>query len=118
MIKVKTAVWVIVLGNIVLMIGAPLVMSPAQSYGLNSLDKRYSADGSTILSTLQQIAGAVSTAIATSMLSTGFRQTPNAVGLTHGTHFGFIFVMIMAVLALIISVGVKKPVRSKDINVA
>lgn len=118
MIKVKTAVWVIVLGNIVLMIGAPLVMSPAQSYGLNSLDKRYSADGSTILSTLQQIAGAVSTAIATSMLSTGFRQTPNAVGLTHGTHLGFIFVMIMAVLALIISVGVKKPVRSKDINVA
>lgn len=91
----------VILGHVILMIGAPLAMSPSQTYGLNSLSGRESADGSAILNTMQQIIGAVSTAVATSLLTSGSN-------LTAGAHAGFTFVLILAVVALIASLQVKK----------
>lgn len=82
----------VIAGHIILMIGAPLAMSPAQTYGLNSLPGSESADGSAILNTLQQIVGAVATAIATSMLALGSAQQAGVAGLTTGAHLGFGFV--------------------------
>lgn len=111
-----TSLWVVILGNIVLMIGAPLTMSPAQSYGLNSLPGELSADGSAVLNTLQQVVGAVATAIATSMLSLGSAQRSGKAGLTLGTHYGFIFVLILAVMAVIVSLQITKPVTSRDVQ--
>lgn len=98
--------WVI-FGHVVLMIGAPLAMSPAQTYGLNSLSGALSADGSAILNTLQQIVGAVATAIATSLIAFGSSQQAGVAGLTVGTHAGFGFVLILAVLALLVSTQVE-----------
>ena len=53
------------------MIGAPLAMSPSQTSALNSLKGLESADGSAILNTMQQIVGALATALATSFLTVG-----------------------------------------------
>ncbi|WP_461214606.1 DHA2 family efflux MFS transporter permease subunit [Lacticaseibacillus sp. GG6-2] len=107
--------WVI-FGHVVLMIGAPLAMSPSQTYGLNSLEGAQSADGSAILNTLQQIIGAVSTAIATSMIALGSAQQAGVAGLTSGSHYGFIFVLILAVVALIVSFQVQAPAASRDVK--
>lgn len=64
-------VWYIILSQIILMIGCPLTMSPSQTYTLNTIQGPASADGSAIMNTLQQIVGAVATAIATILLAMG-----------------------------------------------
>ena len=64
-------VWYIILSQIILMIGCPLTMSPSQTYALNTIQGPASADGSAIMNTLQQIVGAVATAIATILLAMG-----------------------------------------------
>lgn len=89
------------------MIGAPLAMSPAQTYGLNGLSGALSTDGSAILNTLQQIVGAVATAIATSLIAFGSSQQAGVAGLTVGAHAGFGFVLILAVVALLVSTQVE-----------
>ncbi|MFD1486153.1 DHA2 family efflux MFS transporter permease subunit [Lacticaseibacillus baoqingensis] len=105
--------WVI-FGHVVLMIGAPLAMSPAQTYGLNSLSGALNADGSAILNTLQQIVGAICTAVATSMIAFGSSQQAGIAGLTVGSHAGFAFVLILAVVAFIASFAVKTPAKSTE----
>lgn len=105
----------VITGHVVLMMGAPLAMSPAQTYGLNSLPGALSADGSAILNTLQQIVGAVATAIATSMLALGSAQQTGVSGLTIGAHYGFGFVLLVALIAFVIAFGVKGKVKSQDV---
>ena len=60
------------------MIGVPLAMSPSQTSALNSLPHSMNADGSTMMNTLQQVLGAVATAVATSLLGMG--QAASAEG--------------------------------------
>ncbi|MCI2033865.1 MAG: DHA2 family efflux MFS transporter permease subunit [Lactobacillus sp.] len=105
--------WVI-FGHVTLMIGAPLAMSPAQTYGLNSLSGALNADGSAILNTLQQIVGAVCTAVATSLIAVGSQQHAGVAGLTTGTHDGFIFVLLLAIVALITSFAIQAPAQRQD----
>ncbi|AVK63941.1 EmrB/QacA family drug resistance transporter [Lactobacillus sp. CBA3606] len=109
--------WYVVLAHVILMIGAPLAMSPAQTYGLNALRGPVAADGSTILNTLQQILGALATAIATSLLGIG-QSASHATGATafvHGVHYGFWFTLALSVLGFIISLMVSnQPEKSID----
>lgn len=95
----------IITAHAVLMIGCPLAMSPAQTHALNSLKGLESADGSTILNTLQQIIGAVATALATSFLSWGqaaYQGTNHAARFVNGVHFGLYFTLALAVLGLVL----------------
>jgi len=112
-----SAYWYVVLAHIILMIGAPLAMSPAQTYGLNALRGPVAADGSTILNTLQQILGALATAIATSLLGIG-QAASHATGSTafvHGIHYGFWFTLALSVLGFFLSMLVSsKPEKSID----
>lgn len=104
-------VWYVMLAHIVLMIGAPLAMSPAQTFGLNALDQMTASDGSTIMNTFQQIIGAISTAVATSLL--GFGQhistavDTSRTAFTNGVHVGLIFTLILAIIAFLLSFTVK-----------
>ncbi|WP_318766146.1 DHA2 family efflux MFS transporter permease subunit [Lactiplantibacillus carotarum] len=100
---ISLPVGIIILGHIVLMIGAPLAMSPAQTYGLSSLAGPESADGSAILNTLEQVVGAVATAIATSLISIGTSAKSGTSGTSSGVHYGFAFVMVFAIVALLVS---------------
>lgn len=45
----QSVIWYVITAHIILMIGTPLAMSPAQTSALNSLEGAESADGSTIL---------------------------------------------------------------------
>lgn len=103
----------VILGHVVLMIGVPLAMSPAQAYGLNALPVDINSDGSCIISTLQQIAGAIGTALAASFLSFGeaaYRQGGGqdaVAAMVSGAKNGFLLPLILAILAFVISFKVK-----------
>lgn len=101
-------IWVIILGHIILMIGAPLSMSPSQTYGLNSLSGKLSADGSAILNTLEQIVGALSTAIATSLLALGNNgDHPSLMSVNTAIHYGFIFVLLLAFFGFLLAFKIR-----------
>lgn len=105
-----TPVALVVAAHIILMIGCPLAMSPAQTYALNSLSGPQSGDGSTIINTMQQIVGAVATAITTSLLAMGEGQAAGvdkAQAFTKGTHYGLIFTLVLILAALAVSLKVR-----------
>src|SRR5699024_6138238 len=69
-----------------------------------------SADGSTITNTLQQIVGAIATAIATILLATGQSTVAgsSAVKFTNGTHYVFYFTLVLIVIGLLLSLTIKE----------
>ncbi|MEE0845219.1 MAG: MDR family MFS transporter [Eggerthellaceae bacterium] len=100
--------------HIIMMIGVPLAMSPCQTHALSSLPHRLSTDGSTILNTMQQVLGAVCTAIATNLLASGQQAfyaaggTDSALAFTQGSHWGFIFTLVLAALGFVLATRIKK----------
>ncbi|WP_251546549.1 DHA2 family efflux MFS transporter permease subunit [Limosilactobacillus caecicola] len=108
-VSTKTAIWYVIMAHIILMIGAPLAMSPSQTSALNSLDGHESADGSTILNTMQQIVGALATALATSFLEVGRHAVSGSAAytFTHGVHYGFYFTIVLVILGFLFSLRIK-----------
>lgn len=111
---VNTSIAYLIIAHVILMIGCPLAMSPAQTYALNSLEGPQSGDGSTIMNTMQQIVGAIATALATSLLGIGQVAYQNNFGkghlnaaFTNGTHYGFYFTIALIIVGLILSFSVK-----------
>ncbi|MEE8824385.1 putative multidrug resistance protein EmrY [Lentilactobacillus sunkii] len=107
--------WYVIMAHIVIMLGVPLAMSPAQTFGLGALDERTSGDGSTIMNTFQQIIGAMATAIATSLLAFGNNAAGNVshqIAFTNGVHVGLWFTLIVAGVAFILSFTIKDRNRS------
>lgn len=100
-----TAIAFVIAAHVVLMIGCPLAMSPAQTHALSSLTGPTAGDGSTIMNTLQQIVGAIATALATSLLSMGQAASSlNAQGaFTAGVHLAVYLPVTFTILALLIS---------------
>ena len=109
-----SAIWYVILAHIILMIGAPLAMSPSQTHGLNSLTGPIAADGSAIMNTMQQVVGAIATAIATSLLGIGqaayvANGTGQAAGaFTNGAHYGFYFTLALAVVGFLLALRLPK----------
>ncbi|MFC6255274.1 DHA2 family efflux MFS transporter permease subunit [Secundilactobacillus hailunensis] len=105
MTGIHTAVAFVIAAHVILMIGCPLAMSPAQTHALNALAGPTSGDGSTIMNTMQQIVGAISTALATSLLGIG--QAASHLGaqgaFTAGVHVAIYLPLVFAVIALIIA---------------
>jgi DHA2 family lincomycin resistance protein-like MFS transporter len=101
--------------HIILMVGIPLAMSPCQTYALSSLPPQQSPDGSTMMNTMQQVLGAVATAVATFLLATGQSAyfaaggTASNAAFSEGAHMGFIFALIMVVIALLLATQIKSP---------
>ncbi|MCT2886294.1 DHA2 family efflux MFS transporter permease subunit [Levilactobacillus brevis] len=113
----QTAIWYVILAHIILMIGAPLAMSPSQTHGLNALTGPIAADGSAIMNTLQQIVGAIATAIATSLLgigqaaylATGAHQAAGAF--VNGAHYGFYFTFGLALVGFLLALRLPKMMK-------
>ena len=105
--------------HVVMMLGVPLAMSPCQTHALSSLPRELSTDGSTALNTMQQVLGAVCTAVATSLLTAGQASYVAAGGadatlaFTQGSHWGFAFALALAVIgfACALRIKVKKRVN-------
>lgn len=100
--------------HIVMMVGVPLAMSPCQTHALSALPPELSTDGSTILNTLQQVLGAVCTAVATSLLAAGQHAyyagggADGALAFAQGSHYGFAFTLILAVLGFLFALRLTK----------
>ncbi len=103
----------VIVCHILLMIGIPLAMSPCQTHALSSLPHNLSTDGSATINTLQQVMGAIATAIATYLVATGSgiseaNGAQASVAFTDGAHWGFAFALVLAVISLALSFGFKK----------
>lgn len=104
----------IIAAHVILMIGVPLAMSPCQTSALSPLPRRNSGDGSTALNTMQQVLGAVATAIATCLLGAGQASflasggNSTAEAFATGCHWGFAFTLALAVIGAIISFALLK----------
>ncbi len=101
----KSSIAYVIAAHVILMIGCPLAMSPSQTSALNSLTGIESADGSTILNTMQQVVGALATAIATSFLELGNRVTvgSSAIRFTTGFHFGIYFTLFLTIVGFLLT---------------
>lgn len=104
--------------HVVMMLGVPLAMSPCQTHALSSLPRELSADGSTALNTMQQVLGAVCTAVATSLLTAGQASYVAAGGadatlaFTQGSHWGFAFALALAVIGFACALRIKVKKRA------
>lgn len=114
----STAVFIVAL-HICTMIGISMVMMPAQTNGLNQLPPELYPDGTAIMNTLQQVAGAIGTAVAISILSSGAETFMNGVqdkanpanqllAFTEGVQDAFVFAVIVAVLGMVLSFFIKR----------
>lgn len=113
----STSVAYIICAHVILMIGIPMAMSPAQSSALASLPQHLSTDGSTILNTMQQVLGAVITAVATILLGAGQAASHSggkAMAFVTGSRWGFTFALVLAIIAFIISFGLAKQTSTDD----
>lgn len=118
-VSTTTIMSVIVLLHIFLMIGIAMVMMPAQTNGLNQLPKQYYPSGTAIINTLQQVSGAIGTAVSVSIMSSGqhdylanVKNPANPIhiptSLTAGVQDGFIYVLAVVILALVYAFFIKR----------
>lgn len=118
-VSTETSIWPIIVLHSSLMIGVSMVMMPAQTNGLNQLPRKLYPDGTALMNTLQQVSGAIGTAVAITIMSTS--QTtymksvtdpsdPSVLGasLTVGAQHAFLFGLIMAVIGLVLSFFIKR----------
>lgn len=95
--------------HVVFMAGIPLMQQSAQSAALKGLPREMAADGSTILNTMQQVVGAVGTAVATCLLGLGQASEDAAQGFVNGSRYGYVFGLVLVVLVLAGSFMMKNP---------
>lgn len=120
-ITVDTSAGYVVTLHIILLIGISLVMMPAQTTGLNELPRHLYPHGTAILNTLQQVAGAIGTALFISIMSAGTKDymatTPNpteAGGLVAGLHDAFLVGFFVGLVALVLGFFIKRVQAPKE----
>ncbi|MGO2662485.1 MAG: DHA2 family efflux MFS transporter permease subunit [Propionibacterium freudenreichii] len=105
--------WMVVAFQCLLMVGVPLAMTPTQTHGLNALPGRLGADGSTAISTLQQVGGALGTAFAAGLLSAG-RGAASRAGASSsaatiaGVHEGLVFSIVLGLIGLGLGLALRR----------
>lgn len=62
-------VWVVAVAYALFMASSGFVLVPDQTHALNQLPARLNADGSAVLNTVQQLAGAIGTAVASALIT-------------------------------------------------
>lgn len=102
-----------------LMIGISMVWMPSQANGLNQLPPELYPHGSAIMNTLQQLAGAIGTAVAVSIMTAGMnsfmkdiadKENPasGTLALIAGIQNAFIFAVVVAIIGLIFAFFIKR----------
>lgn len=116
LVTTHSSIVYVIAAHIILMIGAPLAMSPLQTSALNSLKGLESADGPAILNTMQQIVGALATALATSFLTIGRNAVSGSAAFkfTNGVHYGMYFTFALAEIGFIVALFVKDDGKYND----
>jgi len=114
-VTVASASALIIVLHTVLMVGISMIMMPAQTNGLNQLPREFYPDGTAIMNTLQQVAGAIGTALAVSIMTAGTKdylkaaQHPDPIaGLTAGVQNAFLFGVVVAAVGFVLSFFIKR----------
>lgn len=117
-VTTETSSVTVIVMHTILFIGVAMIMMPSQTNGLNQLPKRYYPDGSAIMNTLSQIAGAIGTAVAVSIMAAGQSgylaaaastdRNAMAEAMTAGVQNAFLFAFVASIIGLIVSSFVKR----------
>jgi DHA2 family lincomycin resistance protein-like MFS transporter len=100
-----------------MMCGAAMLGTTSQTIGLNQLPEKFHADGSAVMNTMQQVSGAIGTAIASSIMANSSavyaKQSVGAVydaagAVVFGSHRAFLFYLAFACAGLLISLRVRR----------
>ncbi|RCW43457.1 DHA2 family efflux MFS transporter permease subunit [Paenibacillus prosopidis] len=120
-VSIASSVAFIMTLHIVLFIGIGMVWIPAQTNGLNQLPPQLYPHGTAVMNTVQQVTGAIGTAVAITILSRGMEhylqssegQTQPielANAMTLGSQHVFWFTTIVAVIGLVSSFFIRRVV--------
>lgn len=106
-ITVNTSLLQIVILHSFLMIGIAMVWMPSQANGLNQLPPQLYSHGSAIMNTIQQLAGAIGTAVAVSIMTLGINEylkgsanEPNIESLAAATGIANVFTIAIFIAAI------------------
>ncbi|GGG16192.1 lincomycin resistance protein LmrB [Lysinibacillus alkalisoli] len=122
-ISTETATWQIIIAFMLLCFGLSCVMMPSQTNALNQLPRELYADGSAVMNTLNQVGGAVGTAVAitiyTASLHTFIQLNPIAnpaspVAIAYGVQYTFYIITAISVILFICSLFVKNSLKLKS----
>lgn len=109
MIGTDTSNLTIIIMHILLLIGLSFIMMPAQTNGLNQLPRELYTDGTAIMNTLQQVSGAIGTAIAITVMSITAKGYENPLtGLVEGVQNSILLGLIISVAAFVLSFFIKR----------
>jgi len=111
--------------HIGLTVGIALIWTPAQTNGLNQLPPELYPHGTAVMNTLQQVGGAIGTAVAISILTGGMekylhgssaptKQTEIANAMASGSQDVFFFTMIIALICLILAFFIRRVVNKEE----
>lgn len=117
----ETALWVVIVGYILLMLTVSAIMMPAETNGLNQLPKRLYPHGTAVMSTLQPVAGAIGVSVFISIMNTRqlkFLQqadTPNdpatiSEAMVAGVELVYLIAFAMSIVAVILAFTVYRAV--------
>lgn len=120
-VSIASSVAFIITLHIVMMIGLAMIWIPAQTNGLNQLPPELYPHGTAAMNTVQQVTGAIATAVSISILSNGMNRylqnsaaptQPNemANAMALGSQHVFWFGTFVAVIGLIISFFIRRVV--------
>lgn len=123
-ITLASSITLIVALHIGLMVGISMVWMPAQTNGLNQLPPELYPHGTAVMNTLQQVAGAIGTAVAISILTKGMEKylhnspapkelTEMANAMTFGSQNVFFFAMIVTIIGLAIAFSIRRVVVNR-----
>ncbi|MFD1953462.1 DHA2 family efflux MFS transporter permease subunit [Paenibacillus thailandensis] len=107
--------------HIGLMVGISMVWMPSQTNGLNQLPPELYPHGTAVMNTLQQVSGAIGTAVAVSILTSGMEKylhnsavpagmTEVANAMTFGSQNVFTFAMIVTLVGLVVALFIRRVV--------
>jgi len=121
-IDAETSVYFIVIFHILMFVGISLASMPAQTNGLNQLPRQLYPDGTAFMNTLQQVAGAIGTAVSITIMSisktnfisqNGASTTNEFAGSINGVQHALTFSLILAILAFVLSFFMKRVQEDK-----
>ncbi|MCC3763375.1 multidrug efflux MFS transporter [Glycomyces sp. TRM65418] len=110
----NSATGFVVVIHVLLSLGLSSLMTPLMTSSLGSLRMELYSHGSAIMSTLQQVAGAVGTAVFITLMTTGAAASAKAgasdlVAQADGVHSAFLWGTGMALVAVVAAFLVRKP---------
>ncbi|MBY0149019.1 DHA2 family efflux MFS transporter permease subunit [Neobacillus niacini] len=125
-ISPTSSVALIIALHIGLTVGIALIWTPAQTNGLNQLPPELYPHGTAIMNTLQQVGGAIGTAVAISILTGGMenylhsssaptKQIEIANAMALGSHNVFLFAMVIALINLIMGFFIRRVVTNQKV---